>query len=103
MLIKNHIRFSRFLSLLLQTNLLVKTDYNMDKKQYNVLDLFCGCGGMSLGFDLMLSTTDKLLYIFRNPVGLYKQDAINASLRNGMEISFDINNFKQTELLTWQD
>lgn len=23
----------------------------MDKKQYNVLDLFCGCGGMSLGFE----------------------------------------------------
>lgn len=54
-------------------------------------------------YRLMLSTTDKLLYIFRNPVGLYKQDAINASPRNGMEISFDINNFKQTELLTWQD
>lgn len=24
----------------------------MDKKQYNVLDLFCGCGGMSLGFEM---------------------------------------------------
>ena len=54
-------------------------------------------------YRLMISLLDKTLYIFRNPVGLYKQDLIEASPRNGMEISFDINNFEKTELLTWQD
>ena len=24
----------------------------MNKKQYNVLDLFCGCGGLSKGFEM---------------------------------------------------
>ena len=42
-------------------------------------------------------------FVFKNPVGLYKQDLIEASPRNGMEISFDIKNFEVTELLTWQD
>ena len=54
-------------------------------------------------YRLMISLSDKTLYIFRNPVGLYKQDLIEASPRNGMEISFDINNFEKTDLLTWQD
>ena len=54
-------------------------------------------------YRLMISLSDKTLYVFRNPVGLYKQDLIEASPRNGMEISFDINNFEKTELWTWQE
>lgn len=54
-------------------------------------------------YRLMISLSDKTLYVFKNPVGLYKQDLIEASPRNGMEISFDIKNFEVTELLTWQD
>lgn len=51
-------------------------------------------------YRLMLSTADKILYILRNPVALYKTDQIYAVPRNGMEISFDASNFETTELLT---
>jgi hypothetical protein len=54
-------------------------------------------------YRLMLSTEDKILYILRNPVGLYKSDKINASPRQGMEITFNINDFKREELLQWKD
>lgn len=54
-------------------------------------------------YRLMLSSTEKILYILRNPVYLYKHDKIAASPRNGMEISFDSSNFKTTELLIWKD
>lgn len=39
-------------------------------------------------YRLMLSEQDKILYILRNPVSLYKADQIEAEPRNGMEISF---------------
>lgn len=54
-------------------------------------------------YRLMLSASEKILYILRDPVNLYKQDLIMASPRNGMEISYDIGNFERTELLTWQN
>ncbi len=51
-------------------------------------------------YRLTLSAKDKVLYILKNPVGLYKTDKIEASPRNGMEITFDATKFKTTELLT---
>ena len=51
-------------------------------------------------YRLMLSTKEKILYILRNPVALYKTDQISAIPRNGMEISFDASKFDTTELLT---
>ncbi len=54
-------------------------------------------------YRLMLSAEDRTLYIFRNPVTMYKLDKINASPRNGMIISFNVDKFDQTQLLTWQD
>lgn len=54
-------------------------------------------------YRLMLSTNDKTLYILRNPVALYKTDQIDATPRNGMEISFDASRFKPEQLLVWQD
>ena len=54
-------------------------------------------------YRLMLSTVDKTLYILRNPVGLYKQDVINAIPRNGMEITFDSSKFTPEKLLVWED
>lgn len=51
-------------------------------------------------YRLMLSTNDRILYILRNPVALYKTDKISAVPRNGMEISFDASKFDTTELLT---
>lgn len=53
-------------------------------------------------YRLLLSAADKTLYILRNPVALYKSDAIDALPRNGMEISFDSSKFKPEELLVWQ-
>lgn len=54
-------------------------------------------------YRLMLSTYDKTLYILRNPVSLYKRDIIEASPRNGMEITFDVSLFTPEPILVWQD
>lgn len=54
-------------------------------------------------YRLMLSEQEKVLYILRNPVSLYKTDKIEAEPRNGMEISFSTELFKPTELLTWKE
>ena len=54
-------------------------------------------------YRLMLSENEKILYILRNPVSLYKTDQIGATPRNGMEVSFNSANFKTTELLSWID
>lgn len=54
-------------------------------------------------YRLMLSEQDKILYVLRNPVSLYKTDKIEAEPRNGMEISFSTELFKPTELLTWKE
>lgn len=54
-------------------------------------------------YRLMLSLTDKVLYILRNPVSLYKKDKLSAVPRNGMEISFESNQFDTTELLVWKE
>ena len=53
-------------------------------------------------YRLMLSEQEKILYVLRNPVSLYKTDKIEAEPRNGMEISFSTETFKPTELLTWK-
>ncbi len=53
-------------------------------------------------YRLMLNSTDKTLYIIQNPVGLYKEDKINMSPRNGAEVTFDDNLFKPTQLLIWK-
>ena len=54
-------------------------------------------------YRLMLSAADKTLYVLRNPVGLYKRDAIDIIARNGVEVSFDPEKFQPEELLVWQD
>ena len=53
-------------------------------------------------YRLMLSETDKVLFILRNPVDLYKKDKIEAEPHDGMEITFSADNFKPTKLLTWK-
>lgn len=53
-------------------------------------------------YRLMLSTEDKTLYILRNPVSLYKQDNIDAVSNNGMDITFNSDNFNKTQLLIWK-
>lgn len=54
-------------------------------------------------YRLMLSEQDKILYVLRNPVFLYKTDKIEAEPRNGMEISFSTELFKPTKLLIWKE
>ena len=53
-------------------------------------------------YRLMLNEKDKTLLILRDPVRLYKTDVIDAEPRDGMEITFDINAFEPTKLLTWK-
>ena len=50
----------------------------------------------------MLSEKRKTLFILRNPVYLYKTDRINAEPRDGMDVSFTIDNFAPEELLVWK-
>lgn len=54
-------------------------------------------------YRLMLSETDRVLYVLRNPVGLYKSDMIDAEPRDGMQITFSTQDFEPTELLIWKD
>lgn len=54
-------------------------------------------------YRLMLSEEDRILYILRNPVALYKGDKIEAEPRNGMEITFSEDTFDKTELLIWKE
>ena len=44
-------------------------------------------------YRLMLSEKDKILFVLRNPVALYKNDKIDAEPRNGMEITFSTEHF----------
>ena len=53
-------------------------------------------------YRLMLSEQDKTLFILRDPVALYKNDKIEAELRDGMEIVFESSSFEPTELLIWK-
>lgn len=53
-------------------------------------------------YRLMLSETDKILFVLRNPVSLYKKDIIEAEPRDGMEITFSTDNFKPQKLLVWK-
>lgn len=53
-------------------------------------------------YRLMLSSEDKILYILRDPVNLYKTDQIEASPREGMEITFNKDNFERSKLLQWK-
>ncbi len=64
----------------------------------NVIDLFCGCGGLSYGFE----KEEKKLYILQDPVRLYKNDLIDMSIKDGAEITFypqKSGNYE--ELLVW--
>lgn len=54
-------------------------------------------------YRLMLSASEKTLYILRNPVALYKSDIIDAIPRNGMEISFKSSICTPEKLLVWKD
>lgn len=54
-------------------------------------------------YRLMISKNDKILYILRDPVALYKTDKISASPRDGMEITFNKDEFEKSELLVWKE
>lgn len=53
-------------------------------------------------YRLMLSENEKILFILRDPVRLYKTDVIDAEPREGMEISFKSDTFEPTKLLAWK-
>ena len=53
-------------------------------------------------YRLMLSEKEKVLFVLRNPVSLYKNDEIEAEPRDGMDISFTEDKFKPSELLVWK-
>lgn len=55
-------------------------------------------------YRLLLSKTEKKLFILQDPVGLYKQDLIQMIPSNGAEITFDPNRVgAYEELLTWEN
>lgn len=53
-------------------------------------------------YRLMLSEREKILFVLRNPVALYKNDKIEAEPRDGMEIIFSTEQFEPTKLLSWK-
>jgi hypothetical protein len=52
-------------------------------------------------YRLLISKYKRELFIIQDPVGLYKQDLLTISLRDGAEISFSDKAGKYEELLTW--
>lgn len=54
-------------------------------------------------YRLMLSESDKILYILRDPHELMLNRKIDFDVHDGVDISFDASNFKPTELLLWKD
>ena len=53
-------------------------------------------------YRLMISKTDKKLYVIQDPVGLYKNDIIEMIPKNGAEITFNVDTAGQyEELLSW--
>lgn len=53
-------------------------------------------------YRLMISEKDRILIILRDPVHLYKSDVIEANPSDGMDITFGIDTFERTPLLTWK-
>lgn len=53
-------------------------------------------------YRLMINKQGKMLYILKNPVGLFKEDMITATLHDGAEISFDKTHFKESSILVWR-
>lgn len=74
--------------------------FHMSSNEWNVADTL---GNHYYVYRLMLSTSEKTLYVLRNPVTLYKQDKIKVQSSNGMEISYSPNDFQTTELLQWTE
>lgn len=55
-------------------------------------------------YRLLLSKTERKLFLLQDPVGLYKKDKINMIPSNGADITFDPKNVGQfEELLTWKN
>lgn len=54
-------------------------------------------------YRLMVSKTEIKLYILRNPVALFKQDLIDITPRDGMEITFKESAGHYEELLAWKE
>lgn len=55
-------------------------------------------------YRLLLSKSERKLFLLQDPVGLYKKDLINMVPSNGAEITFDPNTVGQfEELLTWKN
>ena len=57
-------------------------------------------------YRLMISKTEKKLFLIQDPVGLYKKDLIEMVPKDGADITFSTNKFeigKFEELLTWVD
>lgn len=55
-------------------------------------------------YRLLLSKTERKLFLLQDPVGLYKSDKINMIPSNGADITFDPKNVGQfEELLTWKN
>lgn len=54
-------------------------------------------------YRLMVSKTDIKLYVLRDPVALFKQDLIDITPREGMEITFRESAGHYEELLAWEE
>ena len=53
-------------------------------------------------YRLMISKKDIKLFVMRDPVRLYKNDLIDISPVNGMEVTFHDDSGSYEELLAWQ-
>ncbi len=53
-------------------------------------------------YRLMISDEGKTLYIFRNPVELFRNDMIDCTMNDGMDVEFNPENFKETPIFEWR-
>lgn len=54
-------------------------------------------------YRLMISKTAKTILILQDPVGLYKDNQLNMTPRNGVEINFNHSICEKTELMIWKN
>lgn len=80
-----------------------KVNFNNFHLTPNEWDAAESLGDLYFVYRLMLSKSDRKLFIINNPVGQYKQSKLRMSPRDGADIVFKENTGEWVELLIWKN
>jgi hypothetical protein len=74
-------------------------NFHLTTNEWNAAESY---GDVYFVYRLMISKTEKKLFIIQNPVGQYKQNKLKMTPRDGADIIFKENTGTWTELLLWE-